>query len=80
MSEINNYSYFSIKQYFFNILNSRSGIVDAALSSSDNSYIQRKMIRLINSINVAYNGRIIKDSIVEIENKFVNKTIIDSNK
>lgn len=80
MSEINNYSYFSTKQYFFNMLNSRSGIVNTALSSSDKSYIQRKMIRLMNSIKVTYNGRIFNNSIVEIENKFVNKTIIDSNK
>ncbi|AEQ32565.1 DNA-directed RNA polymerase subunit rpb1 domain 5 containing protein [Megavirus chiliensis] len=76
MSEINNYSYFSTKQYFFNVLNSRSGIVNTALSSSDKGYIQRKMIRLINSIKVAHNGRIIKDSIVEIENKFILKSII----
>ncbi|AEX61988.1 hypothetical protein CE11_01012 [Megavirus courdo11] len=80
MSEINNYSYFSTKQYFFNMLNSRSGIVNTALSSSDKGYIQRKMIRLMNGISVTYNGRIIKNPIVEIENKFVNKTIIDSNK
>ncbi|AGD92891.1 hypothetical protein LBA_00973 [Megavirus lba] len=80
MSEINNYSYFSTKQFFYNMLNSRSGIVNTALSSSDKSYIQRKMIRLMNSIKVTYNGRIIKNSIVEVENKFVNKTIIDSNK
>lgn len=62
------------------MLNSRSGIVNTALSSSDKGYIQRKMIRLMNGISVTYNGRIIKNPIVEIENKFVNKTIIDSNK
>lgn len=77
MSEINNYypQYFSSKEFILNMVNSRSGIVNTAISSSDKGYIQRKLARLVNNIKVKYNGRII-DTIVEIENKFISKSII----
>ncbi|UFX99746.1 hypothetical protein QKC54_gp0912 [Megavirus baoshan] len=81
MSQINNLypQYFNSKEFIFNIVNSRSGIVDAALSLSDKGYIQRKLAILVNNIKVKYNGRII-DTIVEIENNFILKSIKDSAK
>lgn len=56
MSQINNLypQYFNSKEFIFNIVNSRSGIVDAALSLSDKGYIQRKLAILVNNIKVKY--------------------------
>jgi len=69
-------------EYFFHAMGGREGLIDTAVKTSDTGYIQRKLMKTMEDMHVAYNGTIRNNTNIVIQYNYgedgIDSTAVES--
>ncbi len=69
-------------EYFFHAMGGREGLIDTAVKTSDTGYIQRRMMKTMEDIHVAYDGTVRNNAGVVIQYQYgedgIDSTAVES--
>jgi len=69
-------------EYFFHAMGGREGLIDTAVKTSDTGYIQRKLMKTMEDMHVAYNGTVRNNTNIVIQYNYgedgIDSTAVES--
>ena len=69
-------------EYFFHAMGGREGLIDTAVKTSDTGYIQRRMMKTMEDIHVAYDGTVRNNANIVIQYNYgedgIDSTAVES--
>ena len=64
-------------EFFFHAMGGREGLIDTAVKTAETGYIQRRLVKAMESAMVKYDGtiRISNNNIIQVSNPFLSKIL-----